>query len=242
MWTYKLRDAVCLGAVQWRGLRRKSDDALVAFIAGTPMSILLGQHSTRVLEIHTLFVHPRLRGKRLTPLLVQSMILHGINSGFQHAVHTHRQRLPVRARPIATLTYYTRPLRPIRMLRSRRLRTRPDVFETRADAILRFGIDARGPAVRASIRRRCGRQARPRTVARRVEGLELAPDVQCPIEFRNRFMARDVRTYGVFLHSRCAGPLPVCPRRAFDAERHVGMRLPSNASVASIRDTRCAAS
>eukprot|EP00941_MAST-03F_sp_MAST-3F-sp1_P000532 g532.t1 len=83
--------------------------SIVGFCGSTLCSLFVCGEIVRALEIHSLFVHPDHRGRRLTPALVQEMIMHGINVGVQHAIHTHAKRLPGII-PIATATYYVRPL------------------------------------------------------------------------------------------------------------------------------------
>eukprot|EP00939_MAST-03C_sp_MAST-3C-sp1_P003267 g3267.t1 len=225
LWTYKLSIAVDPSeCVLWRGFRDRKDKRLVAFIAGTPMRVsgrVFGRRGgdacpERVLEIHSLFVHPSLRGKRLTPLLVQSMVLQGIRMGLQHAIHTHRKHLPVGTPPIATLTYFTRPIRPMRLLvgggggGSGRLRPRTATsFETRADVVLRFdagvvvgsvGADARPFHVRRLSGLADATRAH-RLVSERGDAYELAGVARSVEEFRRRYLpdaVDEVRSFGVF--------------------------------------------
>ena len=89
MWRYKLTVGE-LSGVEWRGIRSSKGGSLIAFIAGTKFTVYLCGKKTQMLEIHSLFVHPRCRGRRLTPLLVQSMILHGIDIGVRFLIsHLH---------------------------------------------------------------------------------------------------------------------------------------------------------
>ena len=81
MWRYKLTVGASSSGVEWRGIRTSKGGPLIAFIAGTKFTVNLCGEKTEMLEIHSLFVHPRCRGRRLTPLLVQSMVLHGIDIG-----------------------------------------------------------------------------------------------------------------------------------------------------------------
>jgi acyl-CoA-binding protein len=122
------------------------DPALAGFCASTPLVLRVCGQELGALEIHSLFVAPADRGLRLTPALVQEMVLLGIDSGVQHAVHTHATRLPGVA-PIATATYFSRPL--ARALRggggarqraARRLHAaqRLSEFETLTDVLLRL--------------------------------------------------------------------------------------------------------
>ena len=142
MWKYKLTVGKSCSGVEWRGIRASKDGPLIAFIAGTKFTVHLCGEKTEMLEIHSLFVHPRCRGRRLTPLLVQSMVLHGIDIGVQHAIHTHRNCLPV-GKPITTLTYSFRPLNVPRLLKCKRIRARNDRFETCSDVVLRFSLPPR---------------------------------------------------------------------------------------------------
>ena len=204
LWTYKLT----VGDVVFWGLRRDLDRTLMAVIAGTPTTVRLCDHDRlRLLEIHSLFVRPEARGRRLTPLLVQRMIVHGMRIGVQHAIHTHRRRLPIPAPPIATLTYYWRPLRVAPLLAVGRLRPRVDRFETPVDVALSWALPARSKAFVANGFRR-----------RRLRGIEdaraaldllrrsdrtyaLAPSFADAAELASRWMPDnhdEIRTYGVF--------------------------------------------
>jgi acyl-CoA-binding protein len=67
------------GPLTWRGLRLKKTGELVGFCAAVPQTIRIRDEILPVIEINSLVVHPKWRGKRLTPALVQSMVLHGID-------------------------------------------------------------------------------------------------------------------------------------------------------------------
>lgn len=206
LWVYKLTVAGDRRGVEWRGLRKRGGkQELVAFIAGTSFAVRVCGRNTRMLEIHSLYVHPRFRGKRLTPLLVQSMVLHGIDTGVQHAVHTHRRRLPV-GRPIATLGFYWRPLHVSRLLECRRVRSRRASFEMQTDVVLRWTLPER-PSKATFVRRRLKGRADARAVCRlyrshiaNTPGVELAADMS-EEEIERRFLPNNtdqVQSHGLF--------------------------------------------
>ena len=73
-------DSPRLGScIAWRGLRVKATGQLVGFCAAVPQTVRIRDEVMDVIEINSLVVHPAWRGKRLTPALVQAMVLHGID-------------------------------------------------------------------------------------------------------------------------------------------------------------------
>ena len=99
--------------VRWAALRERNSSALVGFVAGIPFTYRVGKGKGsakfRALEVHSLFVSPKWRGRRLVPALVQRMVLHAIDTGIQFAVHTSVNRLPGNC-PGSVTTYYSRPV------------------------------------------------------------------------------------------------------------------------------------
>ena len=88
--------------------RRKAPHELVGFICGLPMSASIGGILIdRVMEIKNLYVHPVLRGNRLTPILISEVSRRVRRSNFCVALYTSSVTI---TRPLCKARFYQRPL------------------------------------------------------------------------------------------------------------------------------------
>ena len=90
------------------GVRVKSSQKLVAFIAGIPQELRVRDTAFHVTEINFLCVHKRLRTKRMAPVLIKEITRRCNQSGIFQAIYTAGQVLPT---PISCARYYHRTLR-----------------------------------------------------------------------------------------------------------------------------------
>ncbi len=94
------------------GVRTKSTaegkkGKLIAFIAGIPVSLKVGDKSVKATEINFLTVHRKLRGKRLAPVLIKEVTRRCYLNDIYQALYTAGTLLPT---PISTCRYYHRSL------------------------------------------------------------------------------------------------------------------------------------
>lgn len=89
------------------GVRVKSSQKLVAFIAGIPQELRIHDSVLQVTEINFLCVHKLLRSKRLAPVLIKEVTRRCHKSGIFQAIYTAGQVLPT---PISCARYYHRTL------------------------------------------------------------------------------------------------------------------------------------
>ncbi|KAN0076956.1 Acyl-CoA N-acyltransferase [Tylopilus felleus] len=91
---------------EWHiGVRVSSNNKLVAFISGVPMTLRVRQNVFRASEINYLCVHKKLRSKRLTPVLIKEVTRQVNLCGIAQAIYTVGLLLPT---PVATCQYYHR--------------------------------------------------------------------------------------------------------------------------------------
>ncbi|KAL4399624.1 glycylpeptide N-tetradecanoyltransferase [Malassezia pachydermatis] len=90
------------------GVRVKSTQKLVAFIAGIPQELRVRDEMFQVVEINFLCVHKRLRSKRLAPVLIKEVTRRCNLRGIFQAIYTAGQVLPT---PMSCARYYHRTLR-----------------------------------------------------------------------------------------------------------------------------------
>lgn len=88
--------------------RRKAPNELVGFICGLPMSASIGGVVIeKVMEIKNLYVHPVLRGNRITPILISEVSRRVRRSNFCVALYTSSVTI---TRPLCKARFYQRPL------------------------------------------------------------------------------------------------------------------------------------
>ncbi|KAJ2724361.1 glycylpeptide N-tetradecanoyltransferase [Coemansia sp. Benny D115] len=99
---------------EWHvGVRRKSDQVLVAFISGIPVDMMVRDRTMRMAEINFLCLHKGLRSQRLAPLLIKEVTRRVHLVGIFQAVYTVGRLLP---KPVATCRYFHRPLNPRKLM------------------------------------------------------------------------------------------------------------------------------
>jgi hypothetical protein len=100
------------------GLRRKAaPHELVGFICGLPMSAsIAGTVIEQVMEIKNLYVHPDLRGNRLTPILISEVSRRVRRSNFCVALYTSSVTI---TRPLCKARFYQRPLNMAKLVAAR---------------------------------------------------------------------------------------------------------------------------
>ncbi len=93
------------------GVRTKSTEGkkgkLVAFIAGIPVTLKVGDQKLKSTEINFLTVHHKLRGKRLAPVLIKEVTRMCYLNDIYQALYTAGTLLPT---PVSTCRYYHRSL------------------------------------------------------------------------------------------------------------------------------------
>ena len=94
------------------GVRTASKDEskkgkLVAFIAGIPVTLKVGENVVKATEINFLAVHRKLRGKRLAPELIKEVTRRCYLNDIYQALYTAGTLLPT---PITTCRYFHRSL------------------------------------------------------------------------------------------------------------------------------------
>eukprot|EP00842_Homolaphlyctis_polyrhiza_P005896 jgi/Hompol1/6307/HPOL_002264-RA len=93
---------------EWHvGVRAKTSGALVAFIAGIPIELMVHEKPLKMAEINFLCIHKKLRSKRLAPVLIKEVTRRINLSGIFQAAYTAGSFLPT---PISSCRYYHRTL------------------------------------------------------------------------------------------------------------------------------------
>ncbi|KII88343.1 hypothetical protein PLICRDRAFT_175942 [Plicaturopsis crispa FD-325 SS-3] len=93
---------------EWHlGVRVKSNQKLVAFISGVPVSLRVRGNVFRACEINYLCVHKKLRSKRLAPMLIKEVTRQCHLKGIFQAIYTVGVVLPT---PVSACRYYHRSL------------------------------------------------------------------------------------------------------------------------------------
>ncbi|WFD32865.1 glycylpeptide N-tetradecanoyltransferase [Malassezia sp. CBS 17886] len=95
------------------GVRVVSTQKLVAFIAGIPHELRVGELSLHSTEINFLCVHKRLRSKRLAPVLIKEVTRRCNLAGVFQAIYTVGSVLPT---PMSCARYYHRTLNAQKLL------------------------------------------------------------------------------------------------------------------------------
>lgn len=89
------------------GIRVKQNKVLVAFISGKIIKMQINRSKLDLAEINFLCVHPKLRDKRLTPVLIKEITRQFNLLGYFQAQFTNSNYLPS---PICTVKYFHRPI------------------------------------------------------------------------------------------------------------------------------------
>ena len=93
---------------EWHvGVRVQKTGKLVAFIAGTPVKLMVKERNVKAATINYLCVLKKLRSKRLAPILVREVTRRINLCNVWQAAYTAGIVIP---RPVATTTYYHRAL------------------------------------------------------------------------------------------------------------------------------------
>ncbi|KAF2484008.1 acyl-CoA N-acyltransferase [Neohortaea acidophila] len=97
---------------EWHiGVRTTSQEdkkgRLVAFIAGIPVTMKVGESKFNATEINFLAIHRKLRGKRLAPELIKEVTRRCYLNGIYQALYTAGTLLPT---PVSTCRYFHRSL------------------------------------------------------------------------------------------------------------------------------------
>ncbi len=97
------------------GVRTKESNILVGFISGVSTRMQVSRHQLDVAEINFLCVIPKLRTKRLTPVLIQEITRQYQLLGIQQAFYTSARCF---VKPFYTAQYYHRTLNPTKLVNS----------------------------------------------------------------------------------------------------------------------------
>lgn len=89
------------------GVRAKQSRKLVAFISAIPCRLRIRQNTVMCSEVNFLCVHKKLRGKRLTPVLIKEITRISNLDGVWQGLYTAGVVLP---RPISTCRYFHRSI------------------------------------------------------------------------------------------------------------------------------------
>lgn len=89
------------------GIRASASKKLMGFIAGHPITINLRDDIVDSLEIKFLCVHPKLHGNRMSTVLFNELKRRAVLAGKQVAAFVTKETI---AKPMATSTYWSRPL------------------------------------------------------------------------------------------------------------------------------------
>jgi len=89
------------------GVRAIKNNKLVAFISGTPVTVIVEEEEIKMAEINFLCVHKKLRTKKLAPLLIQEITRRVNLKKIWKAVYTTGVVIPT---PFTTATYLHRNL------------------------------------------------------------------------------------------------------------------------------------
>ncbi|CAH6421324.1 Myristoyl-CoA:protein N-myristoyltransferase [uncultured virus] len=89
------------------GVQVKKSKILVGFIAGILTNLQLNQNEIKLAEIDFLCVHPKLRGKRLSVVLIKEISRRIQLKDYSHAIYTSERYLP---KPFSESQFYHRAL------------------------------------------------------------------------------------------------------------------------------------
>jgi glycylpeptide N-tetradecanoyltransferase len=91
------------------GVKLKENDLLVSFISGIPNKYQVNRNKLDLVEVNFLCIHPKLRNKRLSPVLIKELTRRSRIEGFKHGIYTTVNYLP---KPFYTTKFYHRALNP----------------------------------------------------------------------------------------------------------------------------------
>ena len=93
---------------EWHvGVRATTSRKLVAFISAVPVALRVRKKVLHAAEVNFLSIHKKLRGKRLTPILIKEITRRCYLKGIWQAVYTAGVVLP---KPVSTSRYYHRSI------------------------------------------------------------------------------------------------------------------------------------
>uniref|UniRef100_A0A4W5JZ63 Glycylpeptide N-tetradecanoyltransferase n=1 Tax=Hucho hucho TaxID=62062 RepID=A0A4W5JZ63_9TELE len=99
---------------QWHcGVKVNTNQKLVGFIAAVPTNIRIYDTEKRMVQVHLLCVHKKLRSKRMAPVLIREVTRRVNLQGVYQAVYTASGVLP---KPVATCRYWHRSLNPRKLI------------------------------------------------------------------------------------------------------------------------------
>lgn len=99
----KLTNNLCFG------VKVKENDILVSFISGVSNKYQVNREKLDVIEVNFMCIHPKLRGKRLSPVLIKELTRRSRIEGFKHGFYVTVNYLP---KPFYTYKFYHRALNP----------------------------------------------------------------------------------------------------------------------------------
>jgi glycylpeptide N-tetradecanoyltransferase len=141
---------------EWHiGVRRRSDKKLLAFIAGVPLVLTMGNtpaadakaDGRKICEINFLCVHKGLRAKRLAPILIREVTRRVNCLDIWQAVYTAGVVLPT---PFASAQYFHRNLNPEKLvaIRFSRIPAQFEKFQKPMEAMKRSYAIPSKPVIR----------------------------------------------------------------------------------------------
>lgn len=117
------------------GVRVRETGALVATICAWPWTVRVDEETHPTAQVGFLCVHPKLRHKRLTPLLIQEITRRIVSTGCFRAVYTGHEDLPGR---VTTIRRHVRALRVEPLVRSGFWAVRPPMTPSRLQRLNRL--------------------------------------------------------------------------------------------------------
>lgn len=96
-WIYKNSNHVAIG------VKVSKNNALVGFICGKVVKMQINKNKLDMIEVNLLCIHPNLRNKRLTPVLIKELTRQFNIIGYSKGLYTAGNYLPT---PILTVNYY----------------------------------------------------------------------------------------------------------------------------------------
>ena len=100
-WMYGHKLSLCIG------VRHMQTKSLMGLICGKVSNMQINKNKMDMIEINLLCIHPKLRQKRLTPVLIKEITRQFNLKGYYQGVYTDANYLP---KPIITANYYHRAI------------------------------------------------------------------------------------------------------------------------------------
>lgn len=91
----------------WLGVRSQTSNILVAIISGIVNKVQLNRNKLDLVECNYMCCHPKLRGKRLVPVLIKELTRQFNIKGYYYGMHLNQNYIPS---PILTVNTYHRAL------------------------------------------------------------------------------------------------------------------------------------